>query len=276
MSIAKKAHPRLRFLAGFQLVLLIAIPTGFGGVAYAESELILPAPAKFGTMPARTYSLAGQPNGTAMLSVDRIDEHHARILGTAALEAGGRTRFQAKLEILPGGSGLKLLHQESQSHDLQGKSMGILRVDHAQGIATCSPPPGSRKKTVIVKLPPSDRVANVGLSLLFQPLAEGKTREVRFQLLLCRDNPRIVDFKAVIVRRSAPDVDRQIVEIRYRPDLGSVLSWLARAIVPDLSFWYDVTGAPRYLAHQMPLFSRGPEVLIVREGVSPALLRSVR
>ena len=177
--------------------------------------------------------------------------------------------------ILPDGSGLKLLHQESQSHDLEGQSMGILRVDHAKGIATCSPPPGSKKKTVVVKLPRKDRVANVGLSLLFQPLAKGKTRELRFQILLCRDDPRVVDFKAVIVRRSGPHMERKIVEIRYTPDLGALISWLARAVVPDLSFWYDVTGAPVYLAHQMPLFSKGPEILIVREGVTPALLRDL-
>ncbi len=276
MSIAKDALPRHRSPAGIQLALLISLLTCAGGMAVAESELVLPVPVEFGTtLPALTYNLAGKPNGTAMLSITPIDEHHARILGTATLEGGGATRFQAKLEILPDGSGLKLLHQESQSHDLQGQSMGILRVDHTEGIATCSPPPGSKKKTVVVKLPPKDRVANVGLSLLFQPLAEGKTRDVRFQILLCRDDPRVVDFKAVIVRRSAPDMQRQIVEIRYTPDLGAFISWLARAVVPDLSFWYDVTGPPLYLAHQMPLFSKGPEILIVREGVTPALLRDL-
>ena len=42
------------------------------------------------TLSALTYNAAGEPNGTATLSIAPIDEHHARILGTATLEVMGK------------------------------------------------------------------------------------------------------------------------------------------------------------------------------------------
>jgi hypothetical protein len=42
-------------------------------------------------------------------------------------------------------------------------------------------------------------------------------------------------------------------------------SWL-----PQFSFWLD--GEGNYLAHRIPLYSQGPEVLVVRHGISPLTL----
>ncbi len=276
MLIATKAQSRQRRWNPLRSALCTLTLCGFAGLAQAESELILPMPAEFGAIPALTFDLEGQQSGTATLSIDRIDENRARIRGTAALASGGRTRFEAELAILEGETGLQLLHQESQSHNQNGESMGLLYVDHAKGIATCTPPPSSENEPVIVQLAERDRVANVGLSLLFQPLAAGSVQKVLFQILLCRDDPQVLDFEAMIVARSAPEADRQLVKILYQPDFGALLSWIAQAVVPDLFFWFDVTNQPFYLAHEMPLFASGPEIRIVREGVTPELLDSVR
>ena len=276
MSIATKAHSRQRLWIRYQQVVCILTLCGLAGLAQAESELVLPMPEEFGAIPALTFDLDGQQSGTATLSIDRVDENRAVVRGTAALASGGRTRFQAELAILEGESGLQLLHQESQSHNQQGESMGLLHVDHAKAIATCTPPPRAERPPVIVKLAERDRVANVGLSLLFQPLAAGSVEKVLFQILLCRDDPQVLDFEAMIVARSAPEADRQLVKILYQPDFGALLSWIAQAVVPDLFFWFDVTKQPVYLAHEMPLFASGPAIRIVREGVTPQLLDSVR
>ena len=276
MSTSTKANPRQRFSTRFRLALWTFTLCGLAGLAQAESELILPMPAEFGAIPALTFDLDGKQRGTATLSIDRIDENRALVRGAAALESGGRTRFQAELAILEGESGLQLLQQESQSHNQQGESMGLLHVDHAKGIATCTPPPRSERQPVVVKLGEHDRVANIGLSLLFQPLAAGSVQKVLFQILLCRDDPQVLDFEAIVVARSAPEADRKLVKILYQPDFGALLSWIAQAVVPDLFFWFDVTKQPFYLAHEMPLFASGPEIRIVREGVTPELLDSVR
>ena len=42
---------------------------------------------------------------------------------------------------------------------------------------------------------------------------------------------------------------------------------LAKAIVPRLSFWFDPASPIPWLAHRMPLYTNGPEVLVVRQGI---------
>ena len=66
-------------------------------------------------------------------------------------------------------------------------------------------------------------------------------------------------------RRAAP------VEIRYAPELG-LLSPLARQLVPKLSFWFDPRAPYGWIAHRLPLYTGGPEVLVVRQGISTAML----
>ena len=60
--------------------------------------------------------------------------------------------------------------------------------------------------------------------------------------------------------------------MRYQPDLGVVMSFLAKAVIPDLAFWFDARGQGTYLAHRMPLFSKGPEVMVILDGVAQELL----
>jgi hypothetical protein len=95
----------------------------------------------------------------------------------------------------------------------------------------------------------------------------GEVSTVSFQLLLCRGGPRLMDFQARVVRRESGPDGRELVEVRYGPDLGMVVSLFARAMVPKLSFWFDAKGDNQWLAHRIPLYSEGPEMFVVRRGV---------
>jgi hypothetical protein len=64
----------------------------------------------------------------------------------------------------------------------------------------------------------------------------------------------------------------RLVEIRYTLDFGPILSRLAAPLMPELSFWFDKNSPGTWVGHRMPLFSRGPTVLVVRSGFSPNLL----
>ena len=120
-------------------------------------------------------------------------------------------------------------------------------------------------------LPENDRVANVPLSLLFDPLVKGNASTVNFQIFLCRRKPQLVDFEArVVENRNDQKRNEHLVEVRYRPDMGSIVSLLAQAFIPRLSFWFDPASPSPWLAHRMPLYVDGPEVLIVRQGVPTA------
>jgi hypothetical protein len=57
------------------------------------------------------------------------------------------------------------------------------------------------------------------------------------------------------------------IEVRYGPDFGSVVSMVARSFAPRLSFWFDADEPHGWMGHRLPLYSGGPEVIVVREGV---------
>ena len=123
-------------------------------------------------------------------------------------------------------------------------------------------------RTQRVPLPRHDRIANVPLNLLFDPLVKGDVSTVDFQILLCRGDAKLVDFQAKVVRREdGTDGSEHLVEVRYGPDFGSVFSLLAKAVVPRLSFWFDPASPSPWIAHRMPLYADGPEVFVVRQGI---------
>jgi hypothetical protein len=95
---------------------------------------------------------------------------------------------------------------------------------------------------------------------------------MEFQLFLCGRGPELVDFVASVVP-DEPESDERIVEVRYRPDLGRVVSLLARRLVPKLSFWFDID-THSWIGHRLPLYSKGPEVFVVREGVPTGWISS--
>ena len=107
------------------------------------------------------------------------------------------------------------------------------------------------------------------LNLLFDPLVKGEAKTIYFQVLLCGGGPRLMDFQARVVdRRDGSNGSERLVEVRYGPDFGAIASLLAWSFIPRLSFWFDPAAAEPWLAHRMPLYTDGPEVFVVRQGVA--------
>jgi hypothetical protein len=151
--------------------------------------------------------------------------------------------------------------------------MGVLSIDHENGVASCNKPEGGNMKTEQLTLPEHDRVANVPLNLLFQPLVEGTTDEVTFQLLLCRFGARLIDIDAHVVPRPKQTPESNpIIEVEYQPNFGRFVSLMAKKWVPKLSIWFDPRVKNPWIAHRIPLYSKGPEVFVIRDGIPNAWL----
>ena len=254
--------------------LLLAIALGLtANSAHAASELILPYPITFGTIPAATFDEGQERIGDANLVVEKLDSGNVRIFSESGIKDGARTIASAELAPITGGKQLRLLAQNSQSFDTNGKLISTTSIDHESRIATCTYPNGRKGKSGSMtseelSLPDGDRVANVPLNLLFSPLIRGEVESVDFQVFLCRGGPHLVDFHAQVVRRDDnTEGTGDLVEVRYGPDLGAIVSLLTQALMPQLSFWFDPTSPTPWLAHRMPLYANGPEVFVVRQGV---------
>ncbi len=242
--------------------LAVEAVTGRGAVA----GWVLPAPEEIGVVRAATYDSDGRRVGEATLSTESGEGGLVRVRMSASLEAGGGMTASAELEPVAGG--LRLLREQAQSHDAAGRPLPLLAVDHVAGVATCTPAPGSSGRFERVDLPEDERIVNVPLQLLFGRLARGEVPRIDFQMFLCRRGARVLDFRAEVAAR---DEARDIVAVRYRPDLGP-LGWLVGALVPKLAFFFDVASGARYVGHRMPLFPGGPDVFVLRDGVSVASL----
>lgn len=221
---------------------------------------VLPEPEEIAVVSAATFDSSGRRLGGATLSTERDEAGLVRVRISASLDAGGRMAASAELGPAPGG--LRLLREEVQSYGADDRPFPLLTIDHVTGVATCTPAPGTSGHFERLDLPPDERVANVPLHLLFRPLAQGEARRIDFQMFLCRNGARLLDFRAEV---AAKDEDGRVVAVRYRPDLGP-LGWLVGALVPRLGFWFDARAGGRYVGHRMPLFPGGPDVLVVRDG----------
>jgi hypothetical protein len=236
--------------------------------AQAESQLRLAVPVAFGTVPAATYDTSRNRIGAAHLVLEKLPDDHVRIFSDSGFDGGERTVASALLAPTGDRLSLQPVLQESKTFRRDSTLRGTLRVDHAAGTATCSRTHGEQTAVERIDLPASDRVANVALTLLFEPLVRGDEAKTSFQLMLCEGGARLVDFEAHVERRAAgAHGPGSLVEVRYRPDLGPIASFVAERLVPQLSFWFDPTAPTPWLAHRLPLYSDGPEVLVVREGV---------
>lgn len=235
--------------------------------ASAESAFILAWPASLGRVPAATYDDHGAPLGDANLVIERVGSG-IRVFSQSGETRGAHTVAMADLVPVQAGEGLRLVRQESRSFDPQGRSLGLLSIDHVAQRARCDDENGTAESEL--ELPALDRVVNVPLNLLFLPLVRGETSQLSFQLFLCRNGAQLLDFQAWVAEH-AQNVQAGPVEIRYAPDLG-LLSPFARQLVPRLSFWFDPRAPHGWIAHRLPLYAGGPEVLVVREGISTATL----
>jgi len=240
------------------------------GTVRADSGLMLPYPASFGKIPAATFDTGRHRVGDADLEIEQLADGSVQIYAESGVDGGARTIATATLAPIPGTHLLRPVLQQSRSFGADNEPLGVMTIDHNAGVATCSHPgtDGEGAQVQQIPLPSRDRVANVPLNLLFDPLVKGSVSEVDFQILLCKDSARLVDFQAKVVHREAgADRADHLVEVRYGPDLGSVFSMLAKVAVPRLSFWFDPASSNPWMAHRMPLYTDGPEVLVVRQGI---------
>jgi len=242
-------------------------------VARAESEILIPYPRAFGTIPAATYDQEHQRVGGAHLVIERLESGNVRILSESGIDRGARTVASAELAPVDSGHLLQLLTEESRSFDRDGTSLGVLRIDHRIASASCTSPNGSGDTRKQISLPEADRVVNVPLNLLFLPLVRGDLETVNFQFFMCRGGPRLLDFEARVAARNGSKRGGNLVEVRYGPDFGAVVSLIAQGLIPQLSFWFDPDAQGAWIAHRLPLYSKGPEVFVIRDGVPANWLR---
>jgi hypothetical protein len=255
-------------LAASAAALLVAAP------ASAGSALRLAYPESFTTVPAATYDVEGGRVGGAHLVVERLPDGVVKMATETGFDGGARTVLTAALVPIDASKALRPLWQESRSFDPAGTPLGILRIDHERGVASCTPGPElDPSRAIELPLPDGDRVANVPLNLLFLPLVSGAQERVEFQFFLCRGGARLMDFRArVAARRNGGPDGQRLVEIRYGPDFGTIGSLLAQSMLPRLSIWFDPRARQPWLGHRVPLYSEGPEVLVIRDGVPPSWL----
>jgi hypothetical protein len=238
-----------------------------------HSTLRLPLPAVFGPIPSATYDEVGHKVGEARLDVLKLPTGNTYILASSGIAGAEAMVLSTELTPTSDGGALRPLWQMSHSYDKDGRSLGIMFIDHEKGEAFCSHEDGDTSPPDRLPIPQPDRVAHVPLNLLFLPLAKGETSEIKFQFLLCELGPRFVDAKATVARKIPAHAGAApLVEVRYELDLNPVLAAVARPFLPRFSFWFDPGARDPWVAHRMPLASKGPAVLIVRTGVSPEAL----
>lgn len=241
--------------------------------ARPESSLLLPMPQSFGVVPASTYDEQGRRVGAAHLALEKLDDGRVRMLAESGFDGAARNVVSAILEPVDGGAALRLVSQSSRSFDDTGQPLGEMSVDHVAAEGRCTPPSGGAAATEVLTLPRQDRVANIPVNLLFLPLARGERKQIEFELMLCRGGPRLVTATAEVARRVHTDEGpRDIVEIKYDVDFGPLLSSMVRPFVPRVAVWFDPRNPDAWLAHRMPLFAKGPTVMVVRAGVAPEWL----
>jgi hypothetical protein len=250
----------------------------------AESTIVLEMPDRSGNVQATTFDRKGRSIGSSSFEITTDEAGVRRMLVTLAVEGGGRNVSEALLapivdantespsadqpvpQIVPTPA-FRLLEERSQATRADGVSFDYLVIDHVRGRVSCYPPNRDLTKGRHLDLPEDDRVVNVPMQLLFLPLVTGELETLRFQIALCRDGP--VLYKMIAVRGPSSRIaGRDVLEIRYGPDLGKAVAWLASRLLPRFSFWFDSRDGS-YLGHRMPLHRKGPKILLVREGLTP-------
>jgi hypothetical protein len=255
----------LRLVRARTIVSLVAAAALSPAPADAASALVFSPPPALEAIPAGTYDDDGKRIGEASLYWEQMDDGTIHMRAVTAMTDGPRNIVNAFFAEINDGRNLRVLREDSLSHDAEGNPMVFVEVDHEKGEARCTPPGKTAAEADVVELPAEDRVANTTMSLLFQPLVRGEKKRVHFQAFLCSGGARLMDF--VALRSKNDSQPPQVIEVRFGPDLGRMMSWLASVVVPKLRFWFEAEEG-HYLAHRMPLYGGGPEVVVAREGVS--------
>jgi hypothetical protein len=275
---ANKVSKMLRLRVPPFHLFFVLVPLLAATESVAASAFLLPYPNadSFGTFTAATYDDAGRRVGDASIRIEHLENGHVRLQLRSGFDGGARNELEAVLEPAASADaqGLRILRERSQSFDPDGKALVILTIDHEKGEARCTPPEAEGGEASVLTLPSPDRVVNVPLSLLFQPLGEGVVETVETQAFFCLGGARMMGFMGRLAEEDEPgglDPDgRRIREVRYRPDGKSFFSWAAKALAPKISFWIDVNNRGAYVAHRMPLYSKGPVVYVILDGIEPS------
>jgi hypothetical protein len=185
------------------------------------------------------------------------------------VEVGGQSRQTTRATLARDATSgeLRLLSQEATTRDAQGRVRVQMWIDHAARRAHCQESGGPRRE---IALPEGDRVANNALPLLMRRLVQTGADELRFQFLLCRSQPRLVEVAARVESRG------EQLRIRCDYDLGPLLTPLARALVPNFRYWFEPAPRARWIGHELMLERGEPITLVVREDIDPRSLERSR
>jgi hypothetical protein len=245
----------------------------------AESQLLLSLLDGPPDITATTFDRDGRAVGQSRFQIERLAEGLRKMKVSLGIDAGGQNLSEVTLAPIAGADpaspedapgALRIVEERSQSTRADGTRLDLLVIDHVAGRASCTPDEGGPSGVRYVDLPDKDRVVNVPMQLLFQPLVKGVVDEVRFQIVLCTGGPKLQDMIAVRGPRHTRE-GREVLEVRYGPDFGGAIAFVASRLLPSFSFWFDAKDGA-YLGHRMPLHSKGPEVLLVRSGLTPTAL----
>ena len=251
----------------------VLLAAGAAPPAAGESTVLLPYPPEdvFGVVPSSTYDQQGQRVGDGAFLVERLPDERVAVRFHGGFDDGARIELDSILDPVEvdGRRMLRVSSERSQSHDPEGNPLVILEIDHAAGKARCIPPEGQSGRASEMDLPEPDRVVNVPLNLLFRPIGLGETRSVASQAFLCLGGARVMGFTGEIAQDDTDVAGRTVRKIRYSPDGKSFLSWAVQPFAPEVAYWIDVADGAAYLAHRMPLYSRGPVVTFVVDGMKP-------
>lgn len=274
-------------------------------IVSAESGVMLKIPSIMANIGATTFDTEGQAVGKSSLEIERREDGSKKLRISMHVTGGGSNISQATLSPVSvesqGGTASALVgdgalvanaarptsdasaprstaqvfrvtEERSQSRSAEGHAFPLLVIDHEQKRVSCYPDgesdPGMQPQHV--SIPDGDRVVNVPMQLLFQPLVEGEVDSVRFKIATCADGPVLHEMIAVRAGTTLRN-GRRIVEIEYGPDFGKTVAWLASRLLPSFSFWFDAQDGS-YLGHRMPLHRKGPEITLVRQGLTPVQL----
>jgi hypothetical protein len=252
-------------------VLALGALSIFANEAAGESLIRLPLLGESPGLTATTFDVAGRVVGHSSFAVEELAAGLRKLKVAMAVDDGAQNLSEVTLAPTPSGKGsaggLRLIEERSQATRADGSRLDLLVIDHVGGRASCIPDQGGSAAAKHLDLPDEERVVNVPMQLFFQPLVRGEIEDLRFQIVLCGDGPRLQDMIAVRGPRLERD-GREIVEIRYGPDLGKTVAFFASRLLPSFSFWFDARDGA-YLGHRMPLHRKGPEVVLVRSGLTP-------
>jgi hypothetical protein len=289
---ALAASHRRRFGSGRAAALLLLglclLPVR---TSQAISTVMLEAPQVLEAIGATTFDEHGIAVGESSFDIETEPDGVRLMRVTMAIKGGGSNVSQATLapfnlntsdssdsiNLQPNdglavpaensGVTLRIIEERSQATRADGVSLPLLVIDHQRGRVSCYPADQDPSAGQHVDIPGEDRVVNVPMQLLFMPLVRGEVDDIHFQIATCVPDPKLNQMIAVrgptIVRDG-----RKIVEIKYGPDFGKTVAWFASRLLPSFSFWFD-TESGNYLGHRMPIHREGPEVVLVRSGLTP-------